>query len=74
MTTTTARRTATTQGGREAALGAQVVAAELISPRITDVTAPLLNIRAANPDVIISTAYPAPGGADRAEVRRVRHD
>ena len=42
------------------ALGAQVVAAELISPRITDVTAPLLTIRAANPDVIISTAYPAP--------------
>ena len=42
------------------ALGAQVVAAELISPRITDVTAPLLTIRAANPDVIISTAYPGP--------------
>jgi len=42
------------------ALGAQVVAAELISPRITDVTAPLLTIRAANPDMIISTAYPAP--------------
>ena len=42
------------------ALGAHVVAAELISPRITDVTAPLLTIRAANPDVIISTAYPAP--------------
>ena len=41
-------------------LGAQVVAAEMISPRITDVTAPMLNIRAANPDVIISTAYPAP--------------
>jgi branched-chain amino acid transport system substrate-binding protein len=42
------------------ALGAQVVAAELISPRITDVTAPLLTIRAANPDVIVSTAYPGP--------------
>ena len=42
------------------ALGAQVVAAELISPRVTDVTAPLLTVRAANPDVIISTAYPAP--------------
>lgn len=41
-------------------LGAQVVATEMISPRITDVTAPLLNIRAANPDVIISTAYPGP--------------
>jgi branched-chain amino acid transport system substrate-binding protein len=42
------------------ALGAQVVAAELISPRVTDVTAPLLTIRAANPDVIVSTAYPGP--------------
>lgn len=42
------------------ALGAQVVAAEMVSPRITDVTAPLLNIRAANPDVIVSTAYPGP--------------
>jgi branched-chain amino acid transport system substrate-binding protein len=42
------------------ALGAQVTAAELISPRVTDVTAPLLTIRAANPDVIISTAYPGP--------------
>ena len=57
-----------------ARLGAQVVAAELISPRVTDVTAPMLNIRAANPDVIISTAYPAAGRADRAEVRRIRHD
>lgn len=43
-----------------AALGAQVVATEMISPRITDVTAPLLNVRAANPDVIVSTAYPGP--------------
>jgi branched-chain amino acid transport system substrate-binding protein len=43
-----------------AALGATVVAAEMISPRITDVTAPLLNVRAANPDVIVSTAYPGP--------------
>jgi branched-chain amino acid transport system substrate-binding protein len=41
-------------------LGSEVVAAESISPRITDVTAPMLNIRAANPDVIISTAYPGP--------------
>lgn len=40
--------------------GVEVVAAELISPKITDVTAPLLTIRAANPDVIISGAYPAP--------------
>lgn len=43
-----------------ARLGVQIVAAESISPRVTDVTAPMLNIRAANPDVIISTAYPAP--------------
>jgi branched-chain amino acid transport system substrate-binding protein len=41
-------------------LGAEIVAAESISPRITDVTAPMLNIRAANPDVIISTCYPGP--------------
>ena len=41
-------------------LGVQLVAVESISPRITDVTAPMLNIRAANPDVIISTAYPQP--------------
>ncbi|MCW5770176.1 MAG: ABC transporter substrate-binding protein [Rhodospirillaceae bacterium] len=41
-------------------LGVQVVAVERISPRITDVTAPMLKIRAANPDVIIGTAYPAP--------------
>jgi branched-chain amino acid transport system substrate-binding protein len=43
-----------------ARLGAEVVAAEMISPRVTDVTAPMLNIRAANPDVIVSTAYPGP--------------
>ncbi len=43
-----------------ARLGAEVVAAEMISPKITDVTAPLLNIRAANPDVILSTVYPGP--------------
>ena len=43
-----------------ARLGVQLVAVESISPRITDVTAPMLNIRAANPDVIISTAYPQP--------------
>ena len=40
-------------------MGAQVVAVERISPRITDVTAPMLKVRAANPDVIVSTAYPA---------------
>jgi branched-chain amino acid transport system substrate-binding protein len=38
----------------------EVVAAERIDPRITDVTAPLLKIRAARPDVILSGAYPAP--------------
>jgi branched-chain amino acid transport system substrate-binding protein len=43
-----------------ARFGAEVVAAEMISPRITDVTAPLLNVRAANPDVIVSTVYPGP--------------
>jgi branched-chain amino acid transport system substrate-binding protein len=37
-----------------------VVAAERIPLNITDVTAPLLKIRAANPDVILSGAYPAP--------------
>jgi branched-chain amino acid transport system substrate-binding protein len=42
-------------------LGVQVVAVERFSPRITDVTAPMLNVRTANPDVIISAAYPAPG-------------
>jgi branched-chain amino acid transport system substrate-binding protein len=41
-------------------LGVEVVAIERIPPRITDVTAPMLKIRAANPDVLISTAYPAP--------------
>jgi branched-chain amino acid transport system substrate-binding protein len=41
-------------------LGAQVVVDERMSPRITDVTAPMLKVRAANPDVIISTSYPAP--------------
>ena len=38
----------------------EVVAAERIDPRITDVTAPMLKIRAAKPDVILSGAYPAP--------------
>jgi branched-chain amino acid transport system substrate-binding protein len=41
-------------------LGVEVVAVERISPRITDVTAPMLKVRASNPDVIINTAYPAP--------------
>ncbi len=43
-----------------AKLGAEVVAVERISPRITDVTAPMLKVRAANPDVIINNGYPAP--------------
>jgi branched-chain amino acid transport system substrate-binding protein len=38
----------------------EVVAAERIPPNITDVTAPMLKIRAARPDVILSGAYPAP--------------
>ncbi len=41
-------------------LGAEVVAVERISPRIADLTAPMLKIRAANPDVIVSTTYTAP--------------
>ena len=40
--------------------GMQVVAVERIPPNITDVTAPMLNIRAAKPDAIFSGAYPAP--------------
>jgi branched-chain amino acid transport system substrate-binding protein len=40
--------------------GVQIVAYERIALSITDVTAPLLNVRAANPDVIISAAYPGP--------------
>jgi branched-chain amino acid transport system substrate-binding protein len=40
--------------------GVTVVAAERIPPGITDVTAPMLRIRAANPDVILCGAYPAP--------------
>lgn len=41
-------------------MGVEMVALERISPRITDVTAPMLKVRGANPDVVISTAYPAP--------------
>jgi len=40
--------------------GMEVVAVERIPPSITDVTAPMLNIRAAKPDAIFSGAYPAP--------------
>lgn len=39
-------------------MGVQVVAEERIPPNINDVTAPMLKIRAANPDVIVSTSYP----------------
>ncbi len=41
-------------------LGAEVVVIERVPPRIADVTVPMLKVRAANPDVVISTAYPAP--------------
>lgn len=41
-------------------MGGQIVAAERIPPKITDITAPVLNLRAAKPDAIISGAYPAP--------------
>ncbi len=40
--------------------GVQVVAVERIPLNITDVTAPMLNIRAAKPDAILSGGYPAP--------------
>jgi branched-chain amino acid transport system substrate-binding protein len=40
--------------------GVEVVAAERIPPNISDVTAPMLKIRAASPDVILSGVYPAP--------------
>jgi len=41
-------------------LGVATVAIERIPPNISDVTAPLLKIREAKPDVILSGAYPAP--------------
>jgi branched-chain amino acid transport system substrate-binding protein len=41
-------------------LGVTVVDIERIPPNISDVTAPLLKIREAKPDVILSGAYPAP--------------
>ncbi|MGE0737366.1 MAG: ABC transporter substrate-binding protein [Alphaproteobacteria bacterium] len=41
-------------------LGVNVAVLERISPRVTDVTAPMLKVREAKPDVIISTMYPAP--------------
>jgi branched-chain amino acid transport system substrate-binding protein len=50
---------ATTEAILKAA-NVEVVAAERIPPNIADVTAPLLKIRAAKPDAILSGAYPAP--------------
>jgi len=41
-------------------MGGQVVAQERIPLSINDITAPVLNMRAAKPDVILSGAYPAP--------------
>ena len=43
-----------------ARLGVDIVDVERIAPKITDVTVPMLNIRAAKPDVILSSAYPGP--------------
>lgn len=40
--------------------GVQIVAYERIAPNITDVTAPIINIRQSNPDIVISAAYPGP--------------
>jgi branched-chain amino acid transport system substrate-binding protein len=41
-------------------LGGQVVAQERIPPNISDITAPVLNLRASKPDAILSGLYPAP--------------
>ncbi len=41
-------------------MGGQVVAQERVPLNITDVTAPVLNMRAAKPDAILSGTYPAP--------------
>jgi len=41
-------------------LGVEIVATERIARDLTDLTAPLLRIRGAAPDVIVSGAYPAP--------------
>jgi branched-chain amino acid transport system substrate-binding protein len=40
--------------------GIEVVAVERVPLNINDLTAPMLNIRAAKPDAILSGAYPAP--------------
>ena len=59
-TTTTATPTWRPRRRSSTPPGVEVVAAERIPPNITDVTAPLLKIRQARPDVILSGAYPAP--------------
>lgn len=41
-------------------LGGAVVTQERVPPTITDMTAPMLNIRGARPDAILSGLYPAP--------------
>lgn len=41
-------------------LGGQVVAQERIPANISDITAPVLNLRASKPDAILSGLYPAP--------------
>ena len=56
-----------------ARLGAEVVAAEMISPRITDVTAPLLNVAPQTPTSSVN-GVPGTGGAGRAEICGIRHD
>ena len=40
--------------------GIELVVVEKLSARATDVTSTMLNVKAANPDVILATAYPAP--------------
>lgn len=40
--------------------GVKLVANEIVPNNATDVTVPLLNLRSANPDVIILTTYPQP--------------
>ena len=40
--------------------GIDLVVVEKLSARATDVTSTMLNVKAANPDVILATAHPAP--------------
>jgi branched-chain amino acid transport system substrate-binding protein len=55
-------------------MGAEIVDLEKIGFRVTDVTAPMLHVRAANPDVIISTVYPQVAPLIAQKICRVRHD